>query len=77
MIVLAYVGLPLWKYPYNLSGTLENGGSPTLDLIPWLDGDGFMIGEHPFGQDTIGRDYFAVDAARRPTEHRDRRARPG
>jgi peptide/nickel transport system permease protein len=60
LVVLAYVGLPLWKYSYDLSGTLQNGGRPTLDVIPWLDGDGVMIGEHPFGQDTIGRDYFAV-----------------
>jgi peptide/nickel transport system permease protein len=50
----------LWKYPYDKSGTLENGGSPTLDAIPWLDGDGVTLGEHPFGQDNIGRDYFAV-----------------
>jgi ABC-type dipeptide/oligopeptide/nickel transport system permease subunit len=60
MVILAYVGLPLWKHPYNMSGTLQNGGRPTLDLIPWLDGDGLMVGDHPFGQDTIGRDYFAV-----------------
>jgi peptide/nickel transport system permease protein len=60
LVILAYVGLPLWKYPYNQSGTLENGGRPTLDVIPWIDGDGVMLGEHPFGQDTIGRDYFAV-----------------
>lgn len=35
-------------------------GCPTLDLIPFIDGDGIMIGEHPFGQDNIGRDYFAL-----------------
>jgi ABC-type dipeptide/oligopeptide/nickel transport system permease subunit len=60
MILLAYVGLPLWKYPHDVSGTLENGGSPTLDVVPWFDGDGLALGEHPFGQDNIGRDYFAV-----------------
>ncbi len=60
VVVIAYVGLPLWKYPYDKSGTLVDGGRPTLDAIPWLDGDGMMVGEHPFGQDTIGRDYFAV-----------------
>jgi peptide/nickel transport system permease protein len=60
VVLLAYVGLPLWKYPYDMSGTLVDGGRPTLDVIPWLDGDGLMLGEHPFGQDTIGRDYFAV-----------------
>lgn len=60
MVLLAYVGLPLWKYPPDQSGLLENGGRPTLDAIPWLDGDGLTWGEHPFGQDNIGRDYFAV-----------------
>lgn len=35
-------------------------GCPTLDLIPFLDGDGMEIGPHPFGQDDIGRDYFAL-----------------
>jgi len=60
MVILAYVGLPLWKYPADKSGTLENGGRPTLDAIPWFDGDGLALGDHPFGQDNIGRDYFAV-----------------
>jgi peptide/nickel transport system permease protein len=60
LVLLAYLGLPLWKYPYNLSGTLVDGGRPTLDVIPWFDGDGLQAGDHPFGQDTIGRDYFAV-----------------
>lgn len=60
IVLLAYVGLAVWKYPYDKSGTLIDGGRPTLDLIPWLDGDGLTIGDHPFGQDNIGRDYFAV-----------------
>ena len=60
VVLLAYVGLPLWKYPYDKSGFIENGGKPTLDAIPWLDGDGMKLGEHPFGQDNIGRDYLAV-----------------
>jgi ABC-type dipeptide/oligopeptide/nickel transport system permease subunit len=60
IVLLAYLGLPLWKHPFNRSGTLQNGGRPTLDLVPWFDGDGIGLGEHPFGQDTIGRDYFAV-----------------
>ena len=58
--LLAFVGGALWKYPHDQSGILENRGQPTLDAIPWLDGDGLEIGEHPFGQDNIGRDYFAV-----------------
>lgn len=60
IVLLAFVGLRLWKHPYDASGTLVDGGRPTLDAIPWLDGDGLMLGEHPFGQDNIGRDYFAV-----------------
>jgi ABC-type dipeptide/oligopeptide/nickel transport system permease subunit len=60
IVLLAFVGLPLWKHPYDQSGILVDGGRPTLDLIPWLDGDGLVIGDHPFGQDNIGRDYFAV-----------------
>jgi len=32
-------------------------GCPSLNLIP---GKGFGLGDHPFGQDDIGRDYFAL-----------------
>jgi ABC-type dipeptide/oligopeptide/nickel transport system permease subunit len=35
-------------------------GCPTLDAVPFLDGDGIGLGLHPFGQDDIGRDYFAL-----------------
>jgi peptide/nickel transport system permease protein len=31
-----------------------NGGKPTLTLFP------FSLGEHPFGQNTVGKDYFAM-----------------
>ena len=34
-------------------------GAPTLDLNPF-DGNGISIGAHPFGQDAIGHDYFAL-----------------
>lgn len=60
VILLAFVGLRFWKHPFDAPGIVENRGRPTLDAIPWLDGDGLMLGEHPFGQDNIGRDYFAV-----------------
>lgn len=43
-----------WKYSYLDTPSLQNGGRPTLQLWP------FSLGEHPFGQDTIGRDYFAM-----------------
>jgi ABC-type dipeptide/oligopeptide/nickel transport system permease subunit len=36
-------------------------GAPTLDLVPsFIDGTGMAIGAHPFGQDDIGIDYFAL-----------------
>jgi peptide/nickel transport system permease protein len=49
----------MWNI-YDLPPVLNNG-EPTLDVIPpFLDGTGVQIGQHPFGQDTIGRDYFAL-----------------
>jgi peptide/nickel transport system permease protein len=36
-------------------------GCPTLNLKPqFLGGAGLQFGEHPFGQDDIGHDYFAL-----------------
>lgn len=56
-----------WRYNHTdiLPLEFENcpGGSvgcPTLDLIPFLDGDGIGWGLFPFGQDDIGRDYFSL-----------------
>lgn len=43
-----------WKYGYVQAGEVLNGGRPTLSLWP------LQIGEHPFGQDSIGKDYFAL-----------------
>jgi peptide/nickel transport system permease protein len=60
VVLLAFVGAQLWQYDYDEVLPLENQGRPTLDLIPWLDGDGFTVGNHPFGQDNIGRDYYAL-----------------
>lgn len=60
VILLAFVGAALWKYKFSTPMPLVNRGKPTLDLIPWLDGDGLALGDHPFGQDQIGRDYFAL-----------------
>jgi ABC-type dipeptide/oligopeptide/nickel transport system permease subunit len=43
-----------WQYTWNVAVAIENGGRPTLSLFP------FNIGNHPFGQDEVGRDIFAV-----------------
>jgi peptide/nickel transport system permease protein len=49
-----------WKWQnYLATHTMVNGGAPTLSLPTWLGGEGFALGDHPFGQDNIGRDNFA------------------
>jgi peptide/nickel transport system permease protein len=63
--------IPGW-WPYKITdidpeGALAsscNGGvvgCPTLDIFPsFFDGDGVIFGNHPFGTDIIGTDYFAL-----------------
>jgi ABC-type dipeptide/oligopeptide/nickel transport system permease subunit len=53
-----------WKYKItDLPNLRTEGcsaalpGCPTLDLIP---GKNFGLGDHPFGQDDLGRDYFSL-----------------
>lgn len=55
-------GIPgWWDQDYRASGVVLDGGRPTLDVLPsFVDSDGVSIGAHPFGQDDIGRDYFAL-----------------
>ena len=43
-----------WDKNFLDTYTPVNGGRPTLQLWP------FQIGEHPLGQNTIGKDYFAL-----------------
>jgi peptide/nickel transport system permease protein len=43
-----------WGKDFRVPLPLVNNGEPTLQLWP------FSLGEHPFGQDNIGRDYFAL-----------------
>ena len=43
-----------WIWNYEQLLPLTNGGRPTLTLFP------FSLGEHPFGQNTVGKDYFAM-----------------
>ena len=58
---IGFAGLPgWWNKSYDATATIVRpGGRPTLDLN-LFDGDGISIGAHPFGQDNVGRDYFAV-----------------
>ncbi len=57
-----------WKYKIEDIPELRtadcaggNVGCPTWSLRPkFLGGAGIGFGEHPFGQDDIGRDYFAL-----------------
>jgi peptide/nickel transport system permease protein len=49
-----------WKWTWTDLASITNGGRPTLSLIPeWLGGAGIRWGDHPFGQDSLGRDVFA------------------
>jgi peptide/nickel transport system permease protein len=43
-----------WHYGYTELGPQVNQGEPTLFA------NGLTFGDHPFGQDRIGRDYFAL-----------------
>ncbi|MET1035423.1 MAG: ABC transporter permease [Arthrobacter sp.] len=51
---IGFAGVPgWWKYNHTQFSETINGGRPTfVHLFNW--------GEHPFGQDRIGRDYFAM-----------------
>jgi peptide/nickel transport system permease protein len=49
-----------WQWTWTDLAAIRNGGRPTLSLIPeWLGGAGIRWGDHPFGQDSLGRDVFA------------------
>jgi ABC-type dipeptide/oligopeptide/nickel transport system permease subunit len=67
VIVLAYTSIGFgpvpgwWDKTYVSTGPVIDGGRPTLSLVPqFLGGDGVRLGEHPFGQDNVGKDYFAL-----------------
>lgn len=59
---IGFAGIPgWWNQSYLKAGEVINGGAPTMSLWPrFLGGNGFAIGEHPFGQDNTGKDYFAL-----------------
>lgn len=60
VVLLAYTSIGFgpvpgwWDKNFTDLYPQVNGGAPTLTLWPP------SIGEHPFGQDTIGKDYFAL-----------------
>jgi ABC-type dipeptide/oligopeptide/nickel transport system permease subunit len=50
-----------WMWSWTDIPPLLDRGRPTLSLIPeFLGGSGIQIGVHPFGQDEVGRDIFAL-----------------
>jgi peptide/nickel transport system permease protein len=59
---IGIAGIPgWWDQDYTVAGEVVNGGQPTLSLVPeWLGGPGLQWGEHPFGQESTGKDYFAL-----------------
>jgi ABC-type dipeptide/oligopeptide/nickel transport system permease subunit len=59
---IGFAGVPgWWGLDYETPATVVNGGRMSLDVFPpFLDGDGLAVGAHPFGQDDVGRDYFAL-----------------
>nr|WP_233091668.1 ABC transporter permease [Arthrobacter sp. MSA 4-2] len=51
---LGFAGIPgWWKYNHTQFLPVIDGGAPTVT-------GPFSWGDHPFGQDSIGRDYFAL-----------------
>ena len=49
-----------WMWTWTDLASVKNGGRPTLSLVPqWLGGAGIRWGDHPLGQDSLGRDVFA------------------
>ncbi|HLR55248.1 MAG TPA: ABC transporter permease [Actinomycetales bacterium] len=60
IVILAFTSIgfgPIpgwWDKSYAMSAQVVDGGRPTLQLWP------FSLGEHPFGQDNTGKDYFAL-----------------
>lgn len=59
MVLIAGIGGRVWKYSYT-DITPDKRVGPTLDIIPWIDGDGLAWGDHPFGTETVGKDMLAL-----------------
>ena len=43
-----------WQWTWTQLANIQNGGRPTFTLVP------FSFGNHPLGQDSLGRDVFAI-----------------
>lgn len=60
VVLLAFTSIGIgpipgwWDKDFTRAADIVNGGRPTLQLVP------FALGEHPFGQDNAGKDYFAL-----------------
>ena len=59
---IGFAGIPgWWGLSYAQPNDVVNGGRMSLDVVPpFFDGDWFAWGPHPFGQDDVGRDFFAL-----------------
>lgn len=52
---IGFAGIPgWWDKHYQATGSVIDGGRPMIFQ------DGNFLGEHPFGQENVGRDYFAM-----------------
>ncbi len=60
IVVLAFTSIgfgPLpgwWRWGFTEQPPVVNGGAPTLSVLPP------RLGDHPFGQDNLGRELFAM-----------------
>lgn len=59
---IGFAGIPgWWDKSYADAAPVLGGGEPTLSVVPqFLGGEGIRWGEHPFGQESTGKDYFAL-----------------
>jgi ABC-type dipeptide/oligopeptide/nickel transport system permease subunit len=60
VVFLAFGFAHFWTYDGKGEPLSQPNVKPTLDVVPGIDGDGVSIGDHPFGTDGIGADYFAL-----------------
>lgn len=52
---IGFFGIPgWWDKHFQATGSIVDGGRPQIFQ------DGNFLGEHPFGQENVGRDYFAM-----------------